>query len=209
MKRNALTGIHAGVLIAVLSLSGCGGGGADGDSGSALANIDPTNKTTNIATDTNPTPTSTSTSSTPTPTPIPTPTNQDVCVYGKGYWQSKPNVIWPSQYSRNLLFFRSGQYWQQVLDTPDSTAPGYYQLAYQYITTTLNIAANPAYSLHPENVPQDVQDVLFHATAWFVNNDPSECAASGSCDDQKNWASVLASYNNGTFSGGPVSCSIQ
>jgi hypothetical protein len=128
-------------------------------------------------------------------------------VYGQGFWQSKPNVLWPSQYGRDLPFFLSGQSWQQVMDTQTGTAPGYYQLADQYMAAVLNIA-NQVFYLNQSNVPSDVQNVLIQATDWFGTNYPSACVGAGSCADQKNWATILANYNNGLSAGGPTTCGV-
>lgn len=117
-------------------------------------------------------------------------------VYTQGYWGSKPDVVWPSPYSRDAAFFLSGQTWQQVMDTPVATSQGYYQLSHQYIAAVLN-AANGSY------VPQGVQDTLDLAGAWLAANGPSACTAKGSCGLQKDWAGVLDTYNNGLYPGGP------
>lgn len=96
------------------------------------------------------------------------------------------------------MFFSSGQTWQQVMDTPVNVSQGYYQLAHQYIAALLNQAVGAA-------VPSGIQDTLNLATTWFGGNGPSACTAGGSCGLQKNWAATLASYNEGTYPGGPPS----
>jgi hypothetical protein len=121
------------------------------------------------------------------------------CTYTQGYWGNKPGVVWPSSYSRDTTFFLSGQTWQQVMDTPVNVSQGYYQLAHQYIAAVLN-QANDAY------VPQGVQDTLDLAYAWLSANGPSACPSGGSCGTQKDWAAVLASYNEGLYPGGPGHC---
>lgn len=121
------------------------------------------------------------------------------CVRTQGYWGNKPGVVWPNPYSRTATFFLSGQTWQQVMDAPVNASTGYYQLAHQYIAAVLNQANGAA-------VPQGVQDVLNLAESWLGANGPSACTARGSCGDQKNWASILDTYNNGLYPGGPSHC---
>jgi hypothetical protein len=121
------------------------------------------------------------------------------CAYTQGYWGSKPGVVWPQPYDRNGNFYLSGQTWQQVLDTAGNTAPGYYQLAHQFIAATLNVA-NGAY------VPTGISTTLALADEWLNNNAPSVCTANGSCGQQRDWAKVLDQYNNGLYVGGPPHC---
>jgi hypothetical protein len=119
------------------------------------------------------------------------------CTYTQGYW--KNHDVWPSPYHPTDTFFLSGQTWQQVFDTPVNVSQGYYQLAHQYMAAVLN-AAKPA------SVPQGVQDTLNLAYAWLNANGPSACTANGSCGTQKDWATVLDTYNNGLYPGGPGHC---
>ncbi len=121
------------------------------------------------------------------------------CVYTQGYWGNKPGVVWPDSYSRTAMFFLSGQTWQQVMDTPVSVSPGYYQLADQFIAAILN-------QFDGAPVPSGVQDTLNLAKAWFGTNGTDACAAHGSCAVQKTWAGILDSYNNGLYPGGPSRC---
>lgn len=121
------------------------------------------------------------------------------CAYTQGYWGSKPNVVWPSPYSRDAGFYLSGQTWQQVMDASVNSAPGYYQLAHQFIAASLNVA-NGAY------VPTGISDTLALADAWFGSNVPANCSAAGSCGAQRDWAKVLDQYNNGQYAGGPPHC---
>jgi hypothetical protein len=121
------------------------------------------------------------------------------CAYTQGYWGSKPGVVWPYPYLRTNIFYRSGQTWQQVLDTAVNSAPGYYQLAHQFIAATLN-AANGA------SVPNGVATTLTTAEEWLNNNSPAACTANGSCGAQRDWAKVLDQYNNGLYAGGPPHC---
>jgi len=122
------------------------------------------------------------------------------CTYSQGYWANKPNVVWPSPYDRDALFFISGQTWNTVANSPGGT--GYYILAVQYIGAVLN-AANGA------NVPGGVQDILDQAQSWFTSNAPSACSTGPSCGTQKTWAAILASYNLGTYPGSPGHCGVE
>jgi hypothetical protein len=97
-------------------------------------------------------------------------------------------VVWPAPYFRSAVFFVSGQTWQQVLEAKVSDAPGYYQLASQYIAAVLNFANGACQ-------PQSVVDTLALASAWLAGNGPASCAAHGSCAAQKTWAAVLDDYN--------------
>jgi hypothetical protein len=121
------------------------------------------------------------------------------CAYTQGYWGSKPGVAWPSPYSRTASFYLSGQTWQQVLDTAGNTAPGYYQLAHQFIAATLNVAKGAS-------VPAGVSATLALADEWLNNNGPANCSAGGSCGQQRDWAKILDQYNNGQYAGGPPHC---
>jgi len=121
------------------------------------------------------------------------------CTYTQGYWGSKPDVAWPSPYSRDAVFFLSGQTWQQVMDTPVNASQGYYQLAHQYIAAVLNVA-------NGASAPAGVQAILDQAATWFTMNGPGACVAAGSCGAQKTWAGVLDEYNNGLYPGGPGHC---
>ncbi len=121
------------------------------------------------------------------------------CSYTQGYWGNKPGVTWPSPFSRDSVFYLSGQSWQQVMDTPVNVSQGYYQLSHQFIAATLN-KANGAI------VPSGVQDTLTAATAWLTSNAPSACTANGSCGTQKTWAAILDLYNRGFYPSGPSHC---
>jgi hypothetical protein len=121
------------------------------------------------------------------------------CTYTQGYWGNKPDVVWPSGYRRDDMFFLSNQTWQGVLDTPVNVSQGYYQLAHQTIAAVLN-ASNGA------PVPGGIAATLALATSWLTNNAPSACTARGSCGVQKDWAATLDLYNNGTYPGGPAHC---
>lgn len=121
------------------------------------------------------------------------------CAYTQGYWGSKPGVVWPQPYVRTAPFYLSGQTWQQVLDLAVNTAPGYYQLAHQFIAATLNVA-------NGASVPTGISATLATAEEWLNNNAPSACTAKGSCGQQRDWAKVLDQYNNGLYAGGPPHC---
>ncbi len=150
--------------------------------------------------------------------------NNDGCTYTQGYWGSKPNVIWPTPYSRDAVFFlatKNGSCtaycggnpnddvyvqlpasWQNVLDTSVNVSQGYYQLAHQYIAAVLNQAKTD----NPAVAPGGVQATLDLALAWLQGNAPSACTAASSCGLQKDWAAVLAEFNEGVYPGGPPHC---
>ena len=102
--------------------------------------------------------------------------------------------MWPSPYDRDALFYKSGQTWNTVANSPGGT--GYRILAVQYIGAVLN-QANGA------EVPSGVQDILDLADTWFKANAPSACTTGNSCGLQKTWAGILESYNLGTYPGMP------
>ncbi len=108
-------------------------------------------------------------------------------------------MVWPDPFSRDALFFLSGQTWQQVMDTPVNVSQGYYQLAHQYIAAVLNKANGAA-------VPQGVQDTLNLGVTWLGIYAPSACTGPGSCGTQKDWAATLDLFNNGLYPGGPAHC---
>ncbi|THC46749.1 hypothetical protein [Massilia sp. Mn16-1_5] len=120
------------------------------------------------------------------------------CVRTQGYWGNKPNVVWRAPYSRTALFFSSGLTWQQILDTPPRGS-GYIILAHQYIAAVLNRAAGAS-------APAGVQSVIDAATTWFRSGTvPSTCGP-GECAQQKTWAGMLDTYNNGAYPGAPKHC---
>jgi hypothetical protein len=119
------------------------------------------------------------------------------CTYTQGYWKNHSDN-WPTDYQPSASFYFSGQTWLQVLLTePQGNA--YYILAHQYIAAVLN-KANGAY------VPAGIQSILDSAASWFNSNYPSSCAEKGSCQEQKDWAAVLDTYNQGNYPGGPPHC---
>jgi hypothetical protein len=120
------------------------------------------------------------------------------CVYTQGYWGNKPDVVWPSPYDRNGVFYLSGMTWQQIMDTPVH-GNAYYNLAHQYIAAVLNVANGAL-------VPDGVTQTIALATAWFQANDQSACSVNSACGTQVTWAGVLDSYNNGVYPGGPSHC---
>lgn len=153
-----------------------------------------TNHSGHMGTPYGPNPKATYTGAIPPPACAPTG-----CTYTQGYWGNKPGVVWPAPYSRDAVFFLSGQSWQQVMDTDVSVSQGYYQLAHQYIAAVLNMASSAP-------VPSGIQDTLNLATPWLTANAPSVCTTKGSCGTQKDWAATLDLYNNGIYPGGPSHC---
>jgi hypothetical protein len=120
------------------------------------------------------------------------------CALTQGFWKNHTET-WPTGYDPGALFFLSGQSWIVVLNTSVNTAPGYYQLADQYIAAVLNIA-NGAFE------PSGIADIITQSEAFFNNNTPSACSSSSACGLQKTWAAILNDYNNGTYTGGPPHC---
>lgn len=120
------------------------------------------------------------------------------CVRTQGYWGNKPGVAWPAPYNRKALFFSSGRTWQQILDTPPRGS-AYIILAHQYIAAVLNRAAGAS-------APAGVQSVIDAAGAWLRSGTlPSTCGP-GDCAQQKTWAGILDTYNNGQYPGAPKHC---
>jgi hypothetical protein len=120
------------------------------------------------------------------------------CVRTQGYWGNKPGVTWPAPYQRTALFFSSGRSWQQVLDTPPRGS-AYVILAYQYIAAVLNRAAGAS-------APAGVQSVINAAGAWLRSGTTPATCGPGECAQQKTWAGILDTYNNGQYPGAPKHC---
>lgn len=121
------------------------------------------------------------------------------CVRTQGYWGNKPDVVWPAPYSRNATFFSSGLTWQQIMDTPPAGGNAYIILAHQYIAAVLNRAAGAS-------APSSLQTIINNATAWFAGGTTLATCSASECATQKNWASILDTYNNGQYPGAPKSC---
>lgn len=121
------------------------------------------------------------------------------CVRTQGYWGNKPNVTWPGDWYRGMNFYSSGLTWQQIYDTPPR-GNAYIILADQFMTAVLNRNAGAS-------APQGVQDAMAAARDWFASGTTLDtCSAGGSCGQQKLWAAVLDTYNNGFYPGGPPHC---
>jgi hypothetical protein len=121
------------------------------------------------------------------------------CVRTQGYWGNKPNVVWPGDWYRGMNFYSSGMTWQQIYDTPPR-GNAYIILADQFMTAVLNRNAGAS-------APQGVQDVIAAARDWFASGTTLDtCSKGGSCGQQKLWAAVLDTYNNGFYPGGPPHC---
>jgi hypothetical protein len=121
------------------------------------------------------------------------------CVRTQGYWGNKPNVDWPGDWFRQMNFYSSGMTWQQIYDTPPR-GNAYIILADQFMTAVLNRNAGAS-------APQGVQDVMAAAQDWFASGTTLDtCSKGGSCGQQKLWAAVLDTYNNGFYPGGPPHC---
>jgi hypothetical protein len=127
------------------------------------------------------------------------------CVYTQGYWDNKPNVVWPSPYDRNALFYElinqpDPDTWQEVMSAPNGSAPAYYQLAHQYIAALLNVASG---AISPDGVEGPAVTIAL-ADAWFGSHVPADCTKG--CGEQKDWAAVLTSFNEGKYPNGPLHC---
>lgn len=121
------------------------------------------------------------------------------CVRTQGYWKSKPGVVWPAPYTRDAAFFSSGLTWQQILETPPAGGNGYIILAHQYIAAVLNRASGAS-------APSALQTVIANAATYFASGaTPASCGGS-LCEQQKTWAGILDTYNNGQYPGAPGHC---
>ena len=132
--------------------------------------------------------------------PAPCETPPTGCTNTRGYWDNKPNVVWPEPYSRQATFYYSGQTWQQVISSP-AGGNNYYILGPQFIAAVLNVARGAS-------APSGVQTVINNAQTWFNTsaNTPASCSTPGSCGLQNTWAGILDDYNNGRYPGGPPHC---
>jgi len=100
-------------------------------------------------------------------------------------------------------FFLSGEaYWE--VQWKVNQGDKYYNLAHQYIAAQLNIqvAINEGSSFGA--LPQEVQDAYNDATDFFKTYDPATGKLKGKdAKDLIEWASILANFNEGTYSGWP------
>jgi len=123
------------------------------------------------------------------------------CVRGLGFWKNNTSS-WPSGYDPGAPFFNSGVTWLQALDPSQTNGSnGYYNLSHQYIAAVLDQANGAC-------VPAGVQGLLDDAADFFANNGTASatCSTPSSCGLQKTWAATLATFNEGTYPGGPAAC---
>jgi hypothetical protein len=129
------------------------------------------------------------------------------CTYTQGYWDNKPDVVWPAPYDRNALFFNSGLTYQEIMDASVSGGNAYINLAHQYIAAVLNVANGAC-------EPQSVVYYINLSTGFFsgFTAESYSCASGGgkgsNCSLQVTWAGILADYNEGTgaYKGNPGHC---
>ena len=114
------------------------------------------------------------------------------CTYTQGWYKNQGVGSLPAG-----NFFKSGQTYLQVLDTPPKGGNVYYQLAHQYIAARLN--RNSA------SGTAAVDAALAGALVYFGIATPSATVPAGYTSAQLlAWASTLDSYNNGFT--GPGHC---
>jgi len=128
-----------------------------------------------------------------------TPTNFG-CTLTLGFWKNH-TTVWPSGFSPTQPWFSATMHigtetWLSALTGGPTHKNGYWILARQYIAAVLNQAKNGS-------APPDVVSTLALASAWFNMNVPSACDGPGSCSDQKGWAAILDTYNEGFLTGAP------
>lgn len=120
------------------------------------------------------------------------------CVRTQGYWGSKPDIVWPSPYTRDALFFASGLTLQQIFDTPVQGS-GYLILAKQYLAAVLNYAAGAS-------APPSLMNVINQASTFFSGGTTPASCGPGQCQEQIALAAILDTYNNGLYPGAPRHC---
>ncbi len=96
-------------------------------------------------------------------------------------------------------FFSSNQTWYEVFLTAPKGGNVYYQLAHQYMAAKLNV-------LNGASTTSEVAAALSGAETWFIGKTPDVIKAKDA-PSAKNWASVLAKYNEGLI--GPGHCDEQ
>ncbi len=124
------------------------------------------------------------------------PPTYDGCTFTQGYWKNHGD--WPTGYSPSASFYKSGQTWQQVLNTPSSGGV-YYQLATQYIAAKLSLASGATAS--PE-----VMQAIADAEAYFATSTPKTSLSKTQRATLIADAALLADFNNGTGQYGPAHC---
>ena len=126
------------------------------------------------------------------PAPPPPPPG---CTLTLGFWKNHLSD-WPSGYDPTDPFFLSGTTWLGALSTPPK-GNAYYILSQQYVAAVLNGASGA-------QVPQNVQDAIDGATAFFTANTPTPAPSGATRTQLITWASLLDQYNNGFV--GPGHC---
>lgn len=117
----------------------------------------------------------------------------------------------------NEEFYKSAQTWYEVFWTPPKGGNAYYQLAHQYMAAVLN-------TLNLASAPSEVEDAIAESHTLFETFAPDELVGYAvnkkgkttgkktilepeAWDDMKEYASLLASYNEGDI--GPGHCDEQ
>jgi hypothetical protein len=139
------------------------------------------------------------------------PCHGNGCTLTQGYWKthskygpaSKPDATWnllPGGLGPDTVFFKSGQTWIQVFNTPPA-GNVYYQLADQYMAAVLNI-------LNGASSTAAVDAAISGAAGFFNTYTPAQAGAlaknSTARANALAWAGTLGSYNEGTI--GPGHC---
>lgn len=138
--------------------------------------------------------------------PVTVPESNVGCTLTQGYWKThsrsgkaskKYDDNWQSvgDKEEKTLFFKSGQTWQQVFETP-SQGNQYYNLAVQYMAAFLNVA-------NGASTTPDIKDAIDGAKALFEGVDGTKLTKEQT-DLAKKYAPLLADYNEGLI--GPGHC---
>ncbi len=133
------------------------------------------------------------------------------CTLTQGYWKNHSehgkapyDDNWALIGGADTLFFSSGQTgqtWYEVFWTAPKGGNVYYQLAHQYMAAELNV-------LNGASTTSEVTAALSGAETWLNKiTDPSVVIKAKDAPNVKNWASVLAKYNEGLI--GPGHCDEQ
>jgi hypothetical protein len=133
------------------------------------------------------------------------------CTLTQGYWKThskygpaaKPDPTWnllPGGLGPDTVFFKSGQTWIQVFNTPVA-GNVYYDLAHQYEAAVLNI-------LNGASSTPAVDAAIAAAANFFNTYTPAQAGALAKSSTARQnaigWAATLGSYNEGAI--GPGHC---
>lgn len=130
------------------------------------------------------------------------------CTLTQGYWKTH-SENGPAPYDDTWALLGdgadtelddSGMSWYDVFWTPPKGGNVWYQLAHQWMAASLN-------ALNEASVPDDVQAALEGGETWLASHSASDKIKGKDATDAKDWASLLASYNEGSV--GPGHCDEQ